>query len=565
MGDNPVALDFSKALPITGTQGTPQPGVSLDFGQAQHLDPQPPESQQGTFSQSDLDNRSWWRKALDLSPAGSTPDQEKAYYLAKQKENAEFNSNAVDVPLGAAKAIPRGLIEADNAAVHGLQHLGIAKNEKDVPVPDALKSKNFSQDVGGGIEGILEFMYGEGELKAAGLGGKALNAVKTSEKFGEMARVAKFLEEHPKLASLVGNSIRTGTVGAAQTAIHGGDIGDILTAAGTGAVTSAASEGLGLLSKLAKPGAQEIAGETLQTAPAWKSAATAGKLAEANQGASQAVVGNVAKESADAITQKFGKSAPDTIRTFRDAAQAVESSAKPIFQKLDELSNGGFQTAKNELDAANKIAKRATSIEGLQGAEKAASDAQAKIDQIFKDSEGKVDPEDLKNARSAWRSKKVLEQLHTSIDKAFSVPQSAAEISGLDRTLDLSKLQGRLNASFGKIPQADLQNVLGQKGTANLLSLAKLGADPARAKTLGEIAAQIGSHLSSGGAGVLAGAAIGHAIPGGSIALGAHFLYSHPEAGQLVVRLLQKGTTPKVVVPAVLQLLKAQHEQEPAQ
>jgi hypothetical protein len=167
----------------------------------------------------------------------------------------------------------------------------------------------------------------------------------------------------------------------------------------------------------------------------------------------------------------------------------------------------------------------------------------------------------LKNARTAWRTKKVLEQLHTKIDAAYSVPQSASEISGVDRTLDLSKLQGRLNAAFGKIPQQDLQNVLGQKGTANLFELAKLGADPARAKTLGEIATQIGQHLSTGGAGVLAGAAIGHAIPGGSIALGAHFLYSHPEAGSLVVRLLQKGSTPKVVVPAVIKLLDSQRDQ----
>jgi hypothetical protein len=49
----------------------------------------------------------------------------------------------------------------------------------------------------------------------------------------------------------------------------------------------------------------------------------------------------------------------------------------------------------------------------------------------------------------------------------------------------------------------------------------------------------------SGGAGVLAGAAIGHAIPGGSVALGIHFLYSHPEAGSLVVKLLVKGTDPE--------------------
>jgi hypothetical protein len=563
MADNPVTLDFSKAVPVSNGQGAPSPGVSLDFSKAQPVQQQPPQSQPGIFSQGDLDNRSWWRKALDVAPSGATPEQEKSYYQEKQKGNEEFQSNAADVPLGAVKAVPRGAIDLDNMIRHGLNHVGA--NYQDVPTPDALKSKNFAQDVGGGIESILEFMYGEGELKAVGLGSKALNVAKTSEKFSEMARVAKFLEEHPKLASLVGNSIRTGTVGGAQAAVHGGSTGDVLTAAGTGALSSAATEGLGALAKLAKPGTQEIAGETLQTAPKWTGASTAGKLAEANQGASQGVIGNVARESADAITQKFGQTAPESISTFRDAAKAVESAAKPVFEKLDEISSGGFQTAKNELDAANKIARRATSISDLQEAEKSAATAQAKIDKIFTDSAGKVDPEDLKNARSAWRSKNVLEQLHTKIDAAYDMPQSASAISGAERTLQLSKLQGRLNAAFQKIPQQDLQNVLGQEGTKNLFELAKLGADPERAKTLGEIASQIGQHLSSGGAGVLAGAAIGHAIPGGSLALGAHFLYSHPEAGSLVVKALSKGTNPKLVVPAVLQLLQSQRESEPQQ
>jgi hypothetical protein len=391
-------------------------------------------------------------------------DDQKAQMTQALTEN--FKDRA-DVPVGVAKAAGRsgvGIanlgIKAYNKVTGGdkptLTSLISGKTGHQIEMPKALESDgSFGQEAGGMFEGVLEFIAGD----------EALKTLSVAEKFGLGVKIAQLAEEHPAVAKLIHmglSATRTGAVSGTQEGVHGGDLGDVATSAGTGALTSFASEGLGALSKLAKPGTQEIAGETLQTAPAWKSAATAEKLAEANQGASQAVVGNVAKESADAITQKFGKSAPDTIRTFRDAAQAVESSAKPIFQKLDELSNGGFQTAKNELDVANKIAKRATSIEGLQGAEKAASDAQAKIDQIFKDSEGKVDPEDLKNARSAWRSKKVLEQLHTSIDKAFSVPQSAAEISGLDRTLDLSKLQGRLNAAFGKIPQQDLQNVLGQ-------------------------------------------------------------------------------------------------------
>jgi hypothetical protein len=558
MADNPVTLDFSKAVPIAGSQGAPPPGVSLDFSKAQPVQ-QSPQSQPGTFSQGDLDNRSWWRKALDVAPSGATPEQEKSYFQEKQKGNEEFQSNATDVPLGAVKAVPRGAIDLDNMVRHGLNHVGA--NYQDVPTPDALKSKSFGQDVGGGIESILEFMYGEGELKAAGLGSKALNVAKTSEKFSEMARVAKFLEEHPKLASLVGNSIRTGTVGGAQAAVHGGSTGDVLTAAGTGALSSAASEGLGALAKLAKPGTKTIAGEAVQTSPLWKGAGTAAKLAEQNQEPAQKIVSNVARESAQSVLDKFGKQAPESIASFGDAAKEVQAAAKPTFQKLDDLSNGQFNVARNELANATKIARRATSVEDLEAAEKAATTAQSKIDDIITSSAGKIAPEDLDNAKSAWRASKVLEKLHGKIDAAYSAPQAASEIAGTARTLELPKLQGKLNAAFKAIPQADVQSVLGAEGARNLYDLAALGADPLKAKSLSDVAHALGEHLGIGGAGLAAGAMIGHAVPGGSAALGIHFLYAHPEIGQIVAKGLSKGMTPKVVVPLVLQLLQAQQEQ----
>jgi hypothetical protein len=142
------------------------------------------------------------------------------------------------------------------------------------------------------------------------------------------------------------------------------------------------------------------------------------------------------------------------------------------------------------------------------------------------------------------------------------MPQSASEISGAERTLQLSKLQGRLNAAFNKIPQADLQNVLGQQGTANLFELAKLGADPLKAKSLSDVATALGEHLGIGGAGLAVGALAGHAVPGGSAALGIHFLYAHPEIGQYVTKALSAGTSPKLIVPGVIQLLDSQRQQD---
>ncbi len=413
----------------------------------------------------------------------------------------------------------------------------------------------FGENVGYWGENLVEFFTGDEALKSLSL----------AQKLGLATRVAKLAETNPAIAKLINAGLRatrTASVSAGQETAHGGDTGDILTAAGTGFLTHTGSEGLGELSKLAKPIVKKIGGETLETAPRWKGAATATKLAEANQEPAKRVIANVAHNSAAPIVQRLGQqTAPEAITSFKDAADAVTKAAKPIFERLDEISNNEFQAANNELRSANQVARRATSVTDLREAEKAAAAAQDKINKIFESSEGQISPEDLKNARGAWKSKITLERLHQSIDKAFDTPQSATEIGGVERRIDLSKLQGRLNTAFSRIPKSDLETVLGKEGTKNLYDLAALGANPERAKTLGQIAMQIGSHLSAGGAGTLAGAALGHAVPGGSLALGLHFLYTHPEAGALVTKGLSKGLNPRLIVPSVIGILDSQRQE----
>jgi hypothetical protein len=538
--------------------------------------PQQPLTEQQRY-QAATEEGSLWRKVVGLNPDSATLAKHgftnDTYNQAESKyrqvtpgeiaRGASFDPatqklyNAGDhrpIIRGSEKAFTQTLSGTSQLAGKAADKLGLRHKDLsqlitdggqtrgifgELPASDAeTKPEGVGENIGYWGENLVEFFTGDEALKSLSL----------AQKLGLATKVAKLAESHPAIAKLLSAGLRatrTGVVSGAQEAAHGGDTGDVLTAAGTGFLTHTGSEGLGELSKLAKPVIRKIAGEALETTPKWKGAGTAAKLAAENQEPAKQVIANVSRDSAEPIVAKFGQKAPETITSFKDAANAVEGAAKPVFQKLDEISNGGFQTAKNELDTANKVMRRATSMEDLKAAEKAAADAQGKIDTIFKSAEGKVSPDDLQNARSAWRSKKVLEQLHSKIDQAFDMPQSASDISGATRTLDLAKLQGRLNAAFQKIPKQDLESVLGKQGASSLLDLAKLGADPARAKTLGEIAMQIGSHHSSGGAGVLAGAAIGHAIPGGSIALGLHFLYSHPEVGQIVAKGLSKGLNPR--------------------
>jgi hypothetical protein len=420
------------------------------------------------------------------------------------------------------------------------------------------KPEGVAEHVGFISENLMEFIAGDEALKSLSL----------AQKLGVAVKIAKLSETSPTAAKLISAGLRatrTGAVSGAQEAAHGGSTSDVATAGGTGFLSSVGSEGLGALAKLARPGVKEIANESLKTSPAWKGAGTAAKLAAENQEPAQRVISNVAKDSAQSVLDKFGKTAPDTISSFGDAAKEVQAAAKPTFMKLDELSNGQFAVARNELANATKVARRATSVADLEAAEKAAATAQGKIDDIISKSAGKIAPADLDNAKSAWRASKTLEALHGKIDAAYSAPQAATEISGASRTLELPKLQGKLNAAFKTIPQADLHAVIGKEGTANLYSLAQLGADPLKAKSLSDVAHAIGEHLGIGGAGLAAGALVGHAVPGGSAALGIHFLYAHPDIGQYVAKALSKGTNPKLIVPGVLQILDSQRQQDQSQ
>jgi hypothetical protein len=565
-------------------QPSAQPATqSSDWQVVNHTPQDPAQLSEQERYQKATDEGSLWRKVLGMNPDSATLKKygfdSDSYNAAESKyrevtpgevaRGADFNPqtqtlyNAGDhrpVIRGAEKGLTQTLSGSSQLAGKAADKLGLRQRKTtsdgqqrgifgEAPEPESVTTPvGVGEHAGFVGENIWEFIAGDEAFKALSLA----------------AKIVKLSETNPGIAKLISvglRATRTATVSGAQEAAHGGDTSDVLTAAGTGFLTHTGSEGLGELSKLAKPVIRKIAGESLETAPAWKGASTAGKLAEANQEPAKRVIANVAHDSAEPIVQKFDQQAPETITSFKDAANAVENAAKPVFKKLDEISGNGFQAATNELKTANQVARRATSLSDVRDAEKAAADAQSKIDDIFKSAEGKVSPEDLQNARSAWKSKVTLERLHQSIDKAFDMPQTASDISGATRTLDLAKLQGRLNTAFSRIPKQDLETVLGKEGTSSLFELAKLGADPARARTLGEIATQIGSHLSAGGAGTLAGAALGHAVPGGSIALGLHFLYSHPEAGALVAKGVGKGLNPKAVVPAVIRILDSQREQ----
>ena len=436
--------------------------------------------------------------------------------------------------------------------------------------------------VGAGVEGIAEFVLGDAALKGLGV----------AQKLGIAGKLAELAEKSPTIAKALDiglNAVRTGAVGTGQAALQN-DEHPITTGAITGVVGGLAEGGttaaLAALEKKAAARAAEvaaakatpeladIAGETVAKAPSNVPAAKLAEFTSTQQQGAQKALANIAEDTADRVVSKFGADVPEGISTFGDASQAIKDAAQPVFKQLDQASAGEFTTARNQMAAAQKVMRRASSMEALQGAEKSYNDAAAKIDTIFSRADAAIKPADLANAKEAWKVSKTLDVLHSKLEAAFNVPQSAAQAGDITRTLDVNKIAPRLTAAFNRMPKADIEQALGKQGVKNLYELASLTSKADNAKQFLSVSSGLGSVLKDLGVGI-GGQAVGEiaanygahtlgsvAGPAGMALAGAHFLYTHPKAGLVVAKMIRAGADTPLIQSTLNQLLQSKSEEE---
>jgi hypothetical protein len=174
---------------------------------------------------------------------------------------------------------------------------------------------------GKAIENVMEFMAGDEALKGLSVG----------EKLKKMGTVAKFIEDHPFMAKLIGSSAKNAAIAGAQTAAHGGDF---TSGAETGAVAGPVGETVGAgLSKLGSSISDSIANNSTKAAadefgvPLTMGQQTGGNVAQATEAALQKVpfisdFKNLATDQNTAIQKAAGDIA-DSIAT--SAGSATES------------------------------------------------------------------------------------------------------------------------------------------------------------------------------------------------------------------------------------------------
>lgn len=498
-------------------------------------------------------------------------------------ENAERESQNPS-PL---TQVQTGVLDAGLQTVHTTARIANAVTGDNVPglpttfkEPEQITPHGGYENTGSIAEQLAEFAIGEGEAKAG--------ATALAEHYGQVAKLAKVIEETPLLKKAL-NVARISALSAAQSGAHGQDVvqGAEYGAAG-GTIGELAGAGAGLL-KSKTPEALEAAAKT---------EFEAGEVSKAakNAASQQSVQGQLSDTVKDAYTRQGASAPTKLIVSYGDLADDLRAKAKPVFQQLDSESDGAFQATKNKIDAAKKIIRNPSSMDALEHAQTSLTDGQAQLDKIFGAS--KLDPQNLQDARTLWRVSSTLDDLHGRLDKAFSVPQTARSAVKGGVTLDPKKFSTQLNNAVRSIPEKQLTEAIGADGVQNLYKinqqLATTLTDASRTAALNRVLqaaarnapkdSPLSSLIITPVAGAVTGATIGAtraklknedvtsgaaqgALYGGAAGVAAdipisaiHFLYAHPTEG--VKLLTAAGKSAPLASQAVKQV--ATHDFNPA-
>jgi len=405
---------------------------------------------------------------------------------------------------------------AQREAGLGLPKMGVGPqgqvaNPYDIVSKSTAANADLAQQTGGGkvgagLEGVGEYMAGEGLLKGLTAGERLMEiakATKLLEKYPAMAEAAQWAKELKPLLT-AGKIARTAAVSAGQSALHA-EPGQTAHAAEVGAGYGAAG---GTVGEALGAGASYFAKRT-PDALASGAAAAAKEDFESKaiktiqeflgtQNETQKSLTNVAQTAVDKVGNSLSPenrivasakgvrglgtgthTVAQGVDNFGDSAAALKSHAEKLFGNIDELSDNSYQPAKLAYDKAYKMAGRATSVDDLESAEGAKEAALVKInsalDKATQNSGGKITSDTLSDAKSLWKAQDTLQSLHDRIDMAFNRPAKSLALAGQDETnrfIDLKRFSTRLNGLITGLPEDKLKQVLSPEDIRSLYSVA---------------------------------------------------------------------------------------------
>lgn len=267
------------------------------------------------------------------------------------------------------------------------------------------------------------------------------------------------------------------------------------------------------------------------------------------------------------------------VTNFGEAADHIEASVKPIYQKIDEVSGGKFSALRSQSNAAKKVMFQPGSIKAFEDAVEAKATADKGIQELFNRYGTKVSRPELQSANAAWRDAAVLNNIHATVEGAFKgAPKDIADTLGTNRILRGNSLETRLNRLVAKTPRADIERVIGKDGLENLYRVSDLLSKPETASQTRNAAVEVARELTRRvGKGALIGGVIGHlfgqttagAVTGAALEDSARYIMRqaaiNPRVGVLIDRAVRNQVNPKIFAPLIAAEINSQPKEESPQ
>jgi hypothetical protein len=339
-----------------------------------------------------------------------------------------------DAAIGAGKTLVKGLGNIGDIVTGGLTHLLPGSDQASAGIGStgtALSPTNEDQTAGGLVGDAATFELGSGIMDS-------LAHLPLAERMIQAAKALKVAQEHPVIAVVAGNAIKSGITGGASTLVATGDPKTAAAGAALGSGVGLAGEGISAVRDLYRP---------LETAESV-----------------QPVLQNAIKDTVGKVASDAGVEAPTStsIRdTVADLADAVKAKSQPVFQQIDTLTDGAFSNA--QADAA----KYRGSLDAL-GKDKYEAAIQKQND-LFDTVKSKMNPDALNQAKKDWRQFNSLSDVADAIQKSTSSqrPEIAALSSASQpaETVNSKQLLGKLNALYN---DGTLQTAFGPQAHAIL-------------------------------------------------------------------------------------------------
>ena len=263
------------------------------------------------------------------------------------------------------------------------------------------------------------------------------------------------------------------------------------------------------------------------------------------------------------------------IGDFAGARDAVNEQARPIYEKANQLTDGAFQEANQEVQRAKQAAWKA---QGTDRAADLAADLTAKrnnLEQMISGLQGKMNPEEIAAARTAFRHGYVLDEVSETLDSAWNGLPGNSTRSNMYRGIDGNRLMSGLQRLVKNMGRPAVEETLGKARLDALEQLADLNRTQAQRAQFGAavkaVANYLAPHLSTaalGGyaahqmgvpweVGAMAGFAGGQAVRKAMDAV-----LTNPKVAQNLIFAIQSGARSQYYAPMIGAMIQQAEQQQ---